>query len=262
MKIKGFHSTKLLKFCHYISYPILILGFFLIYNGDLHWAPFLIATFFINNIGASAGLHRYFSHHSFTSNKIGHWFIGFLSTITTQGSIIHWVAMHRIHHKHSDTELDPVDPNNIGFWKSFFGYVDPKEFQRINRKIVGDLFRDKTVVWYHNWYWAVIAGYIGLLAIIDPLLVISCYWMPLAMVRFTYGINNTVNHGYFNFIGYRNFNSNDHSKNSMLFHFITLFSGESLHNNHHYNSAKYNFKEKWYEIDPTALFIKYVFKKN
>jgi len=261
-KIKGFYSGKLLKIFHHLSYPMAIIGIYLIYQGEIHWAPFLIATFLINNIGASAGLHRYFTHHSFKTGKIQHWIIGFLSTISTQGSIIHWVAMHRIHHKHSDTELDPVDPHSIGFWKSFFGSVDPKEFQRINRKIVGDLFRDKVVVWYHNWYWPVISLYITILMLINPLLVFSCYWMPLAMVRFTYGINNTVNHGYFKSIGYRNFNSKDSSTNSILFHVLTLFTGESLHNNHHYNSSKYSFKERWFEFDPTATFIKYVLSKN
>lgn len=261
MKIKRFYNGKLLKWMHHLSYPFFFIGLFLIINGSLHWAPFLISTFLINNIGASAGLHRYFSHYSFKTGKIRHWIIGFLSTISTQGSIIHWVAMHRIHHRHSDTDLDPVNPKKIGFWKSFFGIVDSNEYQRINTNLVKDLLRDTTVLWYHNWYWPIILLYIAILASINPMLVLSCYWMPLAMVRFTYGINNTVNHGYFNMIGYRNFNSNDCSKNSILFHFLTLFTGESLHNNHHNDASHYSFRKKWFEIDPTAIFIKLILKR-
>lgn len=262
MNIKGWYNVKLLKTVHYLSYVGLIAGLYLMFTGVVHWAPFLIATFLISNIGESAALHRYFTHNSFKTGPIRHWLLAFLGTITTQGSIVHWVAMHRIHHKHADTENDPVDPAHIGFWRSVLGIVDPEDFKRINAKLVIDKLRDKTVMWFHNWYWPIIATYVVVLAVLSPQLVLSCYLMPVAIVRINLAINNTVNHGYFKSIGYQNFPGKDRSTNSILFHFITLFSGESLHNNHHYNAGRYSFQERWWEIDPTALFIKYFLITN
>lgn len=261
MKIKGYHNIKFLKFIHYTSLLGLVYGFVLIFHGELHWLPFIIATFLISNIGESGALHRYFSHNSFKTGPIRHKLLCFLATLTTQGSIIHWVAMHRVHHKHTDTIDDPISPHMAGFYKSFFGILNDNSFKNANKKIVMDMLRNKDVVWFHNWYWPIIISYIVILLIIDPLLVISCYLMPVGVVRLNFGFNNTVNHGYFKSIGYRNFDSKDMSTNSILFHFLTLLSGESLHNNHHWNSSKYNFQEKWWEFDITGMFIKTVLIK-
>lgn len=262
MKIKAYHNVTLLKLVQYASCIGLMLGIYLIFVGQLHWLPFLIATFLISNIGQSGALHRYFTHNSFKTGPIRHWILGFLATIATQGSILHWVGMHRLHHRHSDTENDPINHETIGLWKSFFGIVDPQEFERVSIRTVADKLRDKPVIWFHNWYWPTILIYIILLALINPWLILSCYLMPIGMIRINFGFNNTINHGSCKYVGYRNFDSNDTSTNSMLVHFLTLFTGESLHNNHHYNSKDYNFGKKWFEFDPTAKFIELFFAKK
>lgn len=257
MKIKGYHNIHILKFVHYVSYLALIYGFYLMWIGTIHWLPFLIAVFFISNIGESAALHRYFSHKSFQTTPILHKLLCLFATLSTQGSIIHWAGMHRIHHRYSDTINDPVSPHFKGFVAVFFGIIDSSEFNRINKKLVLDNLKDKYVMWFHNWYWVVISTYVLILGIFDPLLILSCYLMPVGVVRYSFGFNNTVNHGYFKNIGYRNYKTFDHSKNSVLFHLITFLSGESFHNNHHYNSRNYNFQDRWWEVDITGIFIKY-----
>ena len=62
-------------------------------------------------------------------------------------------------------------------------------------------------------------------------------------------IVNWAGHKY----GYRNFNENDYSKNTLIFDFLML--GELFQNNHHHAGARPNFAAKWWEIDPVYPII-------
>jgi stearoyl-CoA desaturase (delta-9 desaturase) len=62
-------------------------------------------------------------------------------------------------------------------------------------------------------------------------------------------IVNWAGHKY----GYRNFNENDYSKNTLVFDFLML--GELFQNNHHHAGARANFAAKWWEIDPVYPII-------
>jgi stearoyl-CoA desaturase (delta-9 desaturase) len=62
-------------------------------------------------------------------------------------------------------------------------------------------------------------------------------------------IVNWAGHKY----GYRNFDSPDQSKNTLVWDFLLL--GELFQNNHHQAGARPNFAAKWYEIDPAYPII-------
>jgi stearoyl-CoA desaturase (delta-9 desaturase) len=55
------------------------------------------------------------------------------------------------------------------------------------------------------------------------------------------------------YLGYRNFDQDDDSKNTLVFDFVT--AGELFQNNHHRYGARANFAVKWFEIDPAFVGI-------
>jgi fatty-acid desaturase len=99
-----------------------------------------------------------------------------------------------------------------------------------------------------------LACFLSLLAVSWKLL-ICAYLAPMAITWSMGGALNWVNHKW----GYRNHHTDDHSTNHWLFGL--LYWGEGWHNNHHANPKKWNFGERWWEIDSGAWVIKLVSQK-
>jgi stearoyl-CoA desaturase (delta-9 desaturase) len=239
----------------------LSLPFVLIFPATFNLTAFLVGVFFITALGSSAGLHRYFGHKSFQTGKLRHWFLALVTTLSTQGSIALWVVYHRAHHVYSDTEDDPISPSFVGFWKAFFAIQDVDNYKGIEPKRIVRELKDPAVRFFHDWYWPTILTYIIILGLIDPTLIINMYLLPVFMVRFTFGLQNTFGHGFPKVDSYKNHVTKDNSVNSPLVNLLTFCLGETLHNNHHANPGKYNYKEKWYEFDLTGWVIKTAFAK-
>ena len=248
MSIKGWHNMYLLKVVQGIGLLSLIFG---IWFTPYLWTT-IIATFLLSVVGTSIAQHRYFGHGAFTTNPIIRFILALLATISTSGSIIHWSAIHRHHHAHSDTELDIHSPRHIGFIRCFFNWFEQADVDKVKKGLVRDLRRSQLVVFFYNWYWPIIGSYALLLALIDPWLVLSCWLIPIGWWRFTGGVTNSFTHGY---IGYRNFDDDNKTTNSFL---INLFCfGDGLHENHHHKPESYTFDYVgvWHEFDPCAWII-------
>lgn len=228
-----------------------ILFFFLV-----HWfASLFFQTFF---------LHRYGAHKMFKMNPFWEKTFYIMTYISQGSSFLNpraYAIMHRMHHAFSDTERDPHSPH---FFKSVFGMMWRTKdvyLDLINNKIKpGENFAKNIPEWksfehfangwLHRILWG--AAYTAFYIIFA-----TQWWMFLLLpVHFLMGpihgaIVNWAGHKY----GYANFkDTNDNSKNTLFFDFLTL--GELFQNNHHKYPSKPNFAVRLFEFDPTYPFIK------
>jgi stearoyl-CoA desaturase (delta-9 desaturase) len=188
----------------------------------------------------------------------------YLFTYLTQGASYltprPYAIMHRMHHAFSDTEKDPHSPHFFKEVMSMMKYTY-KIFSGIhNNKLQFDAKFDrnfpewKTVDWMANTWTSRLLFGIGY--VLFYVYFATSWWMYFLLpIHFLMGpvhgaIVNWAGHKY----GYRNFNENDHSKNTLIFDFLML--GELFQNNHHHAGSRPNFAAKWWEIDPVYPIIK------
>ena len=184
---------------------------------------FLLIAYFISIIGQFVGMHRYFSHKSFRTNKFWHYFILFCSTIVTVGSPISWVAVHLKHHRFSDTEKDSHSPEHKGYFKVFFGYF--YDIYDLELKYAVRLMRDKDHVFVAKHYFKLHLAYVVMLLAINPVLVFPLYFYPTVLSLVMAGAINVFNHW------------NGTLNDSKLLAWIT--GGEGWHKYHHDNPSKW-----------------------
>lgn len=254
-----YNNHKVIKFIQLSCLFVLPFSFaILFYNFNWFYLCItLVSIILISKIGHSIGQHRYFCHKSFKTTRTKEIVLLFLSTIATTYSAIYYSAVHRYHHMHSDKELDPHNPVRQGRMLSFLGFIDNEIASKIPGKIIKDLLKDPVIVFCHRYYLLIICLFCFMLIIIDPLLLLFCYMIPVGYTQLINGTQIVFGHG----LGYQNFDTGDKSSNNIFWNWVTL--GEGLHNNHHHNPAAYDFAytKQQYEYDISGMFIKYFFKK-
>ena len=99
-------------------------------------------------LGTTASAQRYWCHKSYKANTPLRLLLAILQTLTLHMPIYDWVAIHRVHHKFTDTEKDPHNAKN-GFWFPqvlWLLYVDIKQVRENAHKIgMADMENDKIV---------------------------------------------------------------------------------------------------------------------
>ena len=211
------------------------------------WIPVIVFYFFMMGLGVSLLNHRILAHRSVViKSKVFKYFLLFWSTVMLQGSTLAWVGMHREHHGFSDTEKDPHSPVT-GFWKSYFMSM----FHTPNIRFVKDIMRDPDILLFHKNFWEINFIYgILLYAIFGINGLLIGHLVPAALTWHGVSIVNSISHfpaKYPWILGYRNFETDEFSKNIPLAGYLTW--GEAWHNNHHGNAVSPTFKVKWWEWD-------------
>jgi len=220
-------------------------------------AVFFASHWLLSLFGQTFFLHRYSAHRMFTMSKGWERFF-YLFTYLAQGCSFltprGYAILHRMHHAFSDTPKDPHSPYNHSSFltmmeatrKTYHGYahhqMEPEarflggypEWPLIDR--LGQSWAMR-VVW--------MAGY----ALFYVAFATHTWQFALVPVHWLMGplhgsIVNWCGHKY----GYRNFDSDDKSRNTLIFDFVTL--GELFQNNHHRYGMSPNFAVRWFEIDP------------
>ena len=119
-------------------------------------AVFLITYYISLSLGIGMAYHRLLTHRSYKTPKAVEYFLTICATLALEGGPLFWVATHRKHHQHSDTDHDPHTPQHGGFWAHMgwilFGDAMHND-NTITAKYAPDLGQDPFHVWISKYHW-------------------------------------------------------------------------------------------------------------
>lgn len=212
---------------------------------------FLFFHWYISLFFQSFYLHRYISHHMFRLTPFWNRIFCFLTIISQGPSFLRpglYKSLHTKHHRYSDSDKDPHSPH---FHKNIFEMMtttlneylkekDAKEdFPFMVKFFDSFIMRFSFVIFYCFLY----------LKFTD-----SYWYLLLVPIHSLMGpIHGAIVNWFGHKKGYRNFETDDYSKNTFLFDFLMM--GELYQNNHHAYPTKSNFSMKKGELDLTYLLI-------
>jgi fatty-acid desaturase len=87
----------------------------------------LLVLYIWHGLGVTIGYHRLLSHRSFACPKYVEYFWVLAGFLALEGSPIWWAAIHRAHHRHVDTTLDPHSPR-FGLKQAFLGWTTAETY--------------------------------------------------------------------------------------------------------------------------------------
>lgn len=82
----------------------------------------LVIFHHIGGLGITGGAHRMWSHKAYSGNIVYRTMMMLFNSMAFQGTIFHWSRDHRLHHKFSDTDIDPHTMAK-GFFFSHVGWL-------------------------------------------------------------------------------------------------------------------------------------------
>jgi len=219
----------------------------------------LLATFWIRLFGITGGYHRYFSHRSFKTGRVFQFLLAGLGASAGQNGPLWWVAHHRHHHRHADTEKDIHPPGLMGFWWAHAGWIMSRRYDGYDESLVRDLrrypelrFLDRAHMLAPFALGVVLFGVGWWLEAAYPALGTSGWqllgWGLFISTAILYHVTflvNSVAHIY----GRRRYPTKDNSRNNWWVALLTL--GEGWHNNHHRYPSSERQGFYWWEVDPT-----------
>ena len=223
-----------------------------------------VAAYLVRMFAITGLYHRYFSHKTFKTSRVGQFIFGLMGAAAVQRGPIWWAAHHRHHHAHSDLKEDIHSPSQHGFLRSHMGWFLSRRGFAPDLKFVRDLMKFPELRFLDRFDIAVpvLLGvgmfFLGvLLENVAPslgttgwqMLVWGFFISTVVCYHATYTINS-LSHVF----GSQRYRTGDTSRNNVFLALLTL--GEGWHNNHHYypNSARQGFY--WWEIDISYYVLK------
>jgi stearoyl-CoA desaturase (delta-9 desaturase) len=223
---------------------------------------FALFTWISGGIGITLGFHRLLTHRSFAAPKWLEYFLTICGCLSWQGGPIQWVGTHRLHHAHSDEELDPHTPKHGFTWSHVFWCMHRDNTHRPPRQAAKDMLRDPVHVLIDRWFWVFqfalipvlyfggeLAAKAGVSASGLSWLAWGLFLRTVVVYHGTWFVNSAA-HTW----GYRNFQTTDLSTNVW---WVALLSfGEGWHNNHHAFQRSAAHGLRWWEFDLTYQTIR------
>lgn len=240
----------------------------IMYGFNPYAVGIFVLFYVLTVLGITVGFHRLLTHRAFeTPNAVRYCFAA-LGSMAVQGPVLKWVALHRCHHQHSDTDQDVHSPNTQdktflgsvrGAWHAHMGWffmADPDDLDNYNK----DLRRDPIICKINDQFtfwvfmgmllptlmgWALIGGLQGAL--------LGFVWGGLTRLFMVHHVTWSIN-SICHIWGARTYETSDKSRNNWLFGILAL--GEGWHNNHHAFPASARHGLKWWQIDVSYIVIK------
>jgi len=222
---------------------------------DFSWLWILMSIFMyscMNGLGIIVGNHRYWTHKSFEFKYSWMKYLcGLCSVISGTGSTIGWVGIHRNHHSKVDAFNDPHSPLYLNLFDMVFLRYRITASDLLKK--CTDVAKNKFMRFTHKYWLPCILSYISLLSFISLEALYFMFIIPSMVTMILQAFTNYFCH---RDIGYKNFVSDDKSKNIWWLAFLNF--GEGWHNNHHCQPSKYTNRIKWWELDLAGNFISWV----
>jgi stearoyl-CoA desaturase (Delta-9 desaturase) len=219
--------------------------------------------YLLTSFGVEGGLHRFFTHKSYSAGPAMTVLLGVAGSMAAQGPILFWASVHRRHHAFADRDGDPHSPRPIGegcfarlkgIWHGHIGWlftVDPRSWRW--HRLVPELLRDRTVVRLSRLYPVWVLGGLVVPALAGLLLdggvrgaLGGFLWGGLARMFTLHHVTWSVN-SFGHLIGSRPHRTRDRSHNIASLAAITV--GGSWHNNHHAQPSLAHNRQGLWQFD-------------
>jgi len=231
----------------------------------------VIGVYVFGAAGINLCYHRLLSHRSFSCPLWLEHTFAMIAVCCLEDTPARWVATHRLHHHRADDRADPHSPLVSLFW-SYIGWLFIENTD-LNRAVAydryaRDIIRDKFYRWIERAVvWITLAQSLAYFAagvsielalggtIGEALQFGASVWLWGVIIRTVLVWHVTwCGNSFPHLFGYRNYETNDNSRNNAWVAVIT--SGEGWHNNHHADPNSASNQRHWWEIDLTYLLLR------
>ncbi|CAG2121446.1 unnamed protein product, partial [Medioppia subpectinata] len=136
---------------------------------------FAVFLYHISLFGITAGVHRLWSHKAYKAKLPFRIILAVCNSISYQNSIYEWGRDHRVHHKYTETNADPVNSLR-GFFFSHCGWLMCRkhpDVKGIGGKVdLSDMLADPVVAIQKQYYMPSVV----LLCFVMPTVVPTYFW--------------------------------------------------------------------------------------
>ena len=225
----------------------------------------ILVMYHITTLADSLYLHRHWAHHHIKLHKSVVWFFEFWLWFISGSQDPEIGRMHRYHHQTVDTDKDPHSPWVFGKKAILWDMPINHTFKCLSRLLTDTFKNNKEGIGKHPFdeypevflfsfkmpnvgMFLFLSLSVILFGLGDGILffLINLFSVWFHQQTFGFGLNHLI--------GYRNYDSDDKSRNVLPW--AIIFGGEDLHNNHHTHSGRVNFAHKWFEFDIGYMYIK------
>ncbi len=225
-----------------------------------------VALYFLRMFAVTGIHHRYFSHKTYSTSRLGQFFLALWAGTTVQRGSLWWAYHHRHHHQHSDEPEDAHSPHVHGFWWSHIGWITSRRNFPTDYSKIKDLAKFPELVWLNRFDLLVpilfafsifgagmlLERFAPGLGTNGPQMLVWAFFVSTTFLFHGTACINSMAH----LMGKRRYNTTDDSRNSFILSIITL--GEGWHNNHHRYQSSTRNGFYWWEIDPTYYGLKFL----